>query len=298
MKSTENDEKCQVFNESDVKNDEVEVVEPTQQTTDEHTKTPIQITKSRYWQAVLWCENMVDNWEEDVAAILEVPFAYCIHDKDVEKDGVTPRKAHVHMIIAFTNTTTYKHALNIFKCLGANAVNTCTACKSIRNCYDYLIHDTEDARKKNKHQYSEGERVTGNNFDIGFYEQISAQQRREMLMELRDFILREGFTNIIDFTFATLVDPKFSEFIYQDVALSYTATIDKFCAGNYKKLQGGSVVRKVNNEDTLGESMKSPRKVHEICCPECGSLEFRKKDKTAGGAQRFVCKDCGKTWSE
>lgn len=276
---------------------DVEQVKVETELDSEHTKTPIQITKARYWEAVLWCENMIDGWQEDISRIVQVPFAYCIHDKDVMEDGVTLRKPHVHMILAFTNTTTYKHALNIFKLLGVDACNTCTSCRSIRNCYDYLIHDTEDAKAKNKHQYDESERITGNNFDIGFYEQISAQQRREMLMELRDFILREGFTNIIDFTFATLEDAKFSDFIYQDVALSYTSTIDKFCAGNYKKLTNGVKSKKVNNGVMQAKEHAGTRKVHAECCPECGSVELIKKGKTAGGTPRFKCKDCGKVFA-
>ena len=62
----------------------------------------------------------------------------------------------MHLIVAFPNTTTYKHALNVMDLLsaeGKKAINKCEAVVGIRNVYDYLIHDTEDCRKKGKEQY-------------------------------------------------------------------------------------------------------------------------------------------------
>ena len=54
--------------------------------------------------------------------------------------------------------------------------------------YNYLIHDTEDSRKKHKHQYDKSERITGNNFDIGSYEQLSVDEKNSILVELEKLI--------------------------------------------------------------------------------------------------------------
>ena len=97
------------------------------------------------------------------------------------------RKDHVHLIVAFPNTTTYKHALNVMDLLsaeGKKAINKCEAVVGIRNVYDYLIHDTEDCRKKGKEQYDPSERITGNNFDIGAYEQLGTAEKNEMFLEM------------------------------------------------------------------------------------------------------------------
>ena len=96
-------------------------------------------------------------------------------------------KDHVHLIVAFPNTTTYKHALNVMDLLsaeGKKAINKCEAVVGIRNVYDYLIHDTEDCRKKGKEQYDPSERITGNNFDIGAYEQLGTAEKNEMFLEM------------------------------------------------------------------------------------------------------------------
>ena len=123
-------------------------------------------TKARYWTAVCYPENMRPDWKERIGEVLQLPYAYCVHDKDVQGDG-DDRKAHVHIMVAWPNTTTYKSALETFKGLsapGAQCVNTCQKVQNVRYMYDYLIHDTDDARKKHKHQYARSERVTGNNF--------------------------------------------------------------------------------------------------------------------------------------
>ena len=121
--------------------------------------------KSRSWVALMYLENMVPNWQDEIAERLQVPFAYCIHDKDLEKDGKTPRKPHVHIIIVYGSPTTEKNALSVFKTLeleGHKAIpnDVIQQVFSIRNKYDYLIHDTEDSRKKHKHLYDKAERVT------------------------------------------------------------------------------------------------------------------------------------------
>ena len=169
--------------------------EKKQQTESKSEDKAVSREKARYWVGVLYPENMLENWEEEISELVELPYAYCIHDKDMEADGVTPRKAHVHLIIAFSNTTTYSHALRVFKRLGDKAVNTIQSCINIRHKYDYLIHNTEDCKKKHKHLYEVAERKTGNNFDIGSYEQISTVDKDRMCEEIADLIIEDDITN-------------------------------------------------------------------------------------------------------
>lgn len=191
------------------------------------------INKSRYWWAVLYPENMIEDWEDKIADLVQVPFAYCIHDTDTDSKS-EHRKDHVHLILVFTNTTTYKHALDVFKLLGDKAVNTCQACVSIRYCYDYLIHDTPACKKQGKHLYGKDERITGNNFDIGAYEQLTTDEQQKMLKELNDFILKERIMNMADFWI--LEDRNFS-WDYYPIAVKHNAMLARTCRGNYLKEQ-------------------------------------------------------------
>ena len=189
--------------------------------------------KARYWVAVCYPENMVSGWQNDIGELLQVPYTYCIHDKDVESDG-TPRKVHVHIMVAFSNTTTYRHALKVFKRLGDKAVNTCQSVVGIRHMYDYLIHDTEDRRKKHKHLYEKSERITGNNFDIGSYEQISTLDKNRMVKELADKIIEDDITNFR--IFYILVSNNYDT-QYFEVMKNHAQFFRALIAGNYQARQ-------------------------------------------------------------
>lgn len=194
------------------------------------------MVKSRYWVAIMYLENMIDEWQDKIAELLQVPFAYCIHDKDLEKDGKTPRKPHVHVMIAYTaGTTTQKNALNIFKQLekqGCSAIpnDVIQQVFSVRNQYDYLIHDTEDCKKKHKHLYDKAERVTGNGFDIGIYEQISTADKLRMKKELANVICENEFTNYMKF-YKYVVSNFDDE--YFDIMSTHTSFFKELVKGNY-----------------------------------------------------------------
>lgn len=158
-------------------------------------------TKARYWVGVGYPENMRSDWRDVIGEVTQLPYAYCVHDKDVDGDE-DDRKEHVHILLAFPNTTTYKAALAVLQELsapGAKAFNTVQKVNNVRFMYNYLIHDTEDSRKKGKHQYEPKERITGNNFDIGNYEQLSLDEKNSILVELEKLIFSEGLYNYADF---------------------------------------------------------------------------------------------------
>ena len=152
----------------------------------------------------------------------------------MEKDGHTPRKVHLHLMIVFPNTTTYKHALSVFKTLdkvGVTACNTVERVLGVRHMYDYLIHDTEDCRKKQKHLYEQSERITGNNFDIGSYEQLSATEKLDMLDELCDDIIEQDFRNFRDF-YLYVRENKTKE--YREIIKSNSGLLERLIKGNYQ----------------------------------------------------------------
>lgn len=193
--------------------------------------------KARYWVAVGYPENMRPDWEDTISEVLELPYCYCVHDKDkleVTKEE-EDRKVHVHIIIAFTNTTTGRHALEIFRRLnapGKNAFPTAFPVASIRHKYDYLIHRTEKAQKQGKYQYDPSERKSGNNFDIGSYEQISEADRKRMRREISKVIRSKGiysFLDLCDYIEDNLPDE------YEDVLAAYSGYYERICKGVFFK---------------------------------------------------------------
>lgn len=196
-----------------------------------------QITKARFWCGVLYQENMVQNWEENIADLLQLPYAYCCHTLDVDNNS-EHRKDHVHLIIVFPNTTTYKHAMNVFSLLSADgqrAINTCQAVIGIRNQYDYLIHDTDNCRKKGKYLYDKSLRIIGNNFDIGSYEQLDMAQKNDMCKELCNVIMEQGFLNFGDFYLYVISN--YDDINYFEIIKSYSGLFERLTKSNYQKWQ-------------------------------------------------------------
>ena len=195
------------------------------------------ISNARFWVGVLYPENMRPDWQDTLPDIVQLPYAYCIHsaDKDSKSEH---RKDHVHLILAFPNTTTYNHALQVFGLLSADgkkAINKCEAVINIRHAYDYLIHYTEGCRKLGKELYDKTARITGNNFDIGAYEQLGAAEKNNICKELCNLIITEGFMNFADFYMYVISN--FEDSNYFEVLKTYSGLFERLTRANYQKWQ-------------------------------------------------------------
>ncbi len=208
---------------------------------DEASNTRI-TTKARYWTAVGYVENMREDWQDEIGRLLQYPFVYCIHDKDKQGDG-DDRKTHVHIVVAYGNTTTYKSALALFRKLnkeGCEAFNTCEPVANIRYMYDYLIHDTEDSKKKGKYLYDSTERITGNNFDIGSFEQLSIADKERMAEEIEDMIIERNITNYKELYL--FVRNNFDS-EYKKILRTYSSHFERLCRGNFLYTQQERIER-------------------------------------------------------
>ena len=246
------------------------------------------ITKARYWTGVLYPENMIENWEDKIPHLLQLPFAYCVHTADTDTKS-EHRKDHVHLIVAHNNTTTYKHAMSIFNLLSApdcKAINTCEAVIDIRHMYDYLIHDTEDCQKKGKELYSPDCRITGNNFDIGAYEQLGIAEKNDIFIKLSQAIVSEQIMNYSDFYEWVILNGESVSWL--EIMRTYSGHFERLTKGQYQKY--------IMKEEQL-EQHEKQHEQHEICCPVCGSVDYKKNGKTLANTQRFKCKDCGKVYT-
>ena len=188
--------------------------------------------KARYWVGVCYPENMIPDWQSEINRILQLPFCYCIHNMDCTTSKEV-RKEHVHIILVFPNTTTKKYALSVFNKLSFDNFVCCPSCEnvhSIRFMYEYLIHNTEDCKKKGKFLYDVSCRISGNGFDIGQYEQISVQDKLKMSMELADIIVREGFEEYLSFYMFVVSN---FDFEYFEIIKSNSGFFERLCKGNY-----------------------------------------------------------------
>lgn len=196
------------------------------------------INKAKYWECICYPENMIDNWQEDLPDIVQIPFAYCIHDKDADgHDG--DRKVHVHLFLMFEHTngnTTRKHAISVANLLSKPGRVCCPAAKAIINiehAYEYLIHNTEAAKKAGKYEYQKSCRITGNGFDLARYIHISTEQKLEMAKELADFAIEKRCKDMR--SLYVLVTKNFGN-EYFEIFKSCNAMLDRLCRGNFNSM--------------------------------------------------------------
>ena len=191
---------------------------------------------AKYWSGVCYPENMASDWQLRIDDLLQVPFAYAIHDLDLDSKS-EHRKDHVHVVLAFPNTTTFKHALSVFNLLSSDGLTCCSTCQaaiSIRHVYDYLIHDTDSCRKQGKELYSPDCRILGNGFDIGSYEQISLAEKDAISIELANIIVKQAFTNFMDFyIYVMSLHP--DDVKYFEIIKSNSGFFERLSRGNYQK---------------------------------------------------------------
>ena len=161
-----------------------------------------QRTSAKYWEGILYPENMIPNWKNEIEDIIQIQFSYCVHDKDLLRDKEGDRKIHVHLLLAFKNTTTMNYARTVCNMLSLPGKSCCPRVKQvidIEKAWKYLIHDTDSAKKAGKHLYNPSERFDGNNFDIGVLAVKSLEEKNIMCKELCDLIYKEGFCNFMEF---------------------------------------------------------------------------------------------------
>lgn len=198
--------------------------------------------KNRTWQAILYPENMITDWKDRIDDIVQLPFAYCVHDKGLElEDLQEERKIHLHLILVWPNTTTFRSAMTVFGYLSAAGKNCIGRVEPViwhERAYKYLIHDTDKARKQGKYQFDPAERITGNNYDIGAYIQVSTLERNEMFDDLTDFILDNGIINFAEFVQLSREAFMERKEVAREVIRGYSGYFEKLIKGCYHRQRG------------------------------------------------------------
>lgn len=201
--------------------------------------------KNRQWWAVLYPENMLPDWKDRIEDVVQLPFAYCVHDKGLQLEELDEeRKQHVHLILVWPAPTTYKHAMEVFDGLSAPGRKALSSCKPVywaQRAYNYLIHDTDDCRKKGKYQFRPEERITGNNYDIGDYIQISLEEKNEMFDALTAFILDNNIRNFADFVEYSAKAFADKKEILREVVRGHSSYFERLVKGCYHRVTANTV---------------------------------------------------------
>lgn len=242
------------------------------------------------------------DWRDTIDEILQLPYAYCIHDKDKLSDKAEDRKTHVHIIVVWPakSPVRYSQAFETFDSLseeGKSCLSTCEPVRNIRWAWDYLIHDRDKARREGKYQYSADERISGNNFDVGAYETLDTHQKTVMEKELCDFILKSKITNMADFY--ERMSKEYDE-EYFAVFRGCSALLERLTRGNYQRYgETKSNEVKLNIEPAevalCDSQLRDADGQRLIVCEECGTLGHDSEFVRYGGEGSKnvgLCRNC------
>lgn len=210
--------------------------------------------KTRLAELIFYPENMIDQWEKYIADVLTYPFCYIIHDKD-------NCKVHGHMMLVMSNNVQISFYVKTFnQYLRKEGVNPLTNKEyepcfliqpvgNVLGAYNYLIHDTEQARRENKHLYSPLERHIFNGFDIHFLVQDDCVERRAVRKEIYQAIKRHKFQDVI--ALSDWID-NHNDDIYYEVFCSNINFFNVMCGGNWKETerQDKKEMRELNRQKT------------------------------------------------
>lgn len=101
-------------------------------------------SKSKYFCAVLYPDSTTYDTEKVIKALAMEHLTLAvspIHDKDVEEDG-SKKKAHYHLLLAYSSATTLNNIRAWFKVCGMpeSELHTVRVCASGVGYYRYLTH--------------------------------------------------------------------------------------------------------------------------------------------------------------
>lgn len=92
--------------------------------------------KARHWLMIVYLDSAPDDWREKMAATGLAFTVSDLHDKDVNPDGA-PKKAHYHVIVSYSNSTTYRSVKGLRDITHGPFP---LQCKSVKGAYAYFTH--------------------------------------------------------------------------------------------------------------------------------------------------------------
>ncbi|HBK4058263.1 replication protein (plasmid) [Enterococcus faecium] len=214
------------------------------------------ITKARHFGFLLYPESIPENWREQLESLGVSMAVSPLHDmdektnkkdwtsSDVIRNGKHYVKPHYHVLYIARNPVTIESVRKkIKRKLGNNSVAHLEIIDHIKGSYEYLTHESKDAKEKNKHVYDKKDILHINDFDIDRYISLDENQKRELGNLVLSLIRKYELENIIDL--GDFVEMRGEEYglpsmeIINDALTSRTGLLRLYFDGNYQRRKSG-----------------------------------------------------------
>lgn len=146
--------------------------------------------KKRYWAFVLYPESAPADWL-DILQASGLPCAVSpLHDKDLNADG-EPKKAHHHIILAYSGPTTFNSVNSFVSSLNCPIP---IPLESVRGMYRYFTH----MDNPEKYQYSDVDIRCINGFSVADFVELTKSEVHNIIIAVEKLIVEKNFFEYCD----------------------------------------------------------------------------------------------------
>lgn len=170
--------------------------------------------KARHWLFIVYPESAPIDWMQNLERT-GIPFVVSdLHDCDTNPDGEI-KKPHYHVIVSYTNTTTYRNVKQLKQYTNGPYP---LKCESVSSAYAYFTHKNNP----DKYQYS-GKQIKRFN---GWERVLESVEINVIKKELTKKILIDDIREYAELIIATM----YMDGDYQYVAMNNTVYFDRLIA--------------------------------------------------------------------
>lgn len=227
--------------------------------------------KARVFTFLLYPDSAPENFVELLTDKQDYAVAISpLHDKDlVENPESVPqeyleayngfKKPHYHGIIVSNNSTTPSAVRKrLQRTFGKNeAVGMIQICHNVKGAYEYLTHESVDAKRKKKHVYSSADIKLINGFDVTRYVTVSADERKEQMRTVTDLIYLHVLCNVVELRDFIDGNPGcgIDWATAHELTLQYSSQFRLYFDGAFQKRQREEYMANRNNSDSNSDVM-------------------------------------------
>ena len=180
--------------------------------------------KARHWAIIVYPESAPESWES-VIQNTGCSFAISpLHDMDINETTGEVKKPHWHVIVSYSNTTTFNNVKNLTDELNAPIPQPIN---SVKGAIRYFTHKDNPE----KHQYSSADIRVMNGFDIDGYVELTATEKYEIKRQIINYIATNNVVHYIDLI-SELVELNYDWF---KVCVDNTILFNAVVASQWKK---------------------------------------------------------------
>ena len=247
-------------------------------------------TRKRNWTFVVYADSAPDDWRVKLANEHVPMFVSPLHANDLNPDN-TPKKPHWHVVVMFTGKQPEQRAQAVSALCSNVKVQQV---KDIVGMARYLCH----LDNPEKAQYLPSDVLCLGGAD--YLDKVNkAADTDAAVSEMMDWCIEQ---QCYSFFHLSNYARKYRSDWFRVLSSARTMFLTAWLKSYKWELDQEEVRRDIARAAKAAEEARYLQELDEEkqedmnFCPSCGSVKIKRNGTTAAGTQRWICKDCGKSF--